>query len=63
MNRVVAFALALSIAGVASAGQTNSAFFFIEVPTLDEVGLAALIATVAGVAGWVVRRRGLRQRG
>ena len=27
------------------------------IPTLDEIGLGALIALVAGVAGWAVRRR------
>ena len=31
------------------------------VPTLDEVGLGALIALVAGVAGWAVRKRSGRK--
>ena len=39
----------------ALAGQ-NGAVFFQSVPTLDEVGLGVLIALVAGVAGWAVRR-------
>ncbi|MBK7331819.1 MAG: hypothetical protein IPI87_05310 [Betaproteobacteria bacterium] len=30
------------------------------VPTLDEVGLGALIALVAGVAGWAIRKRSRR---
>lgn len=30
---------------------------FVPVPTLDEVGLGLLIALVAGVAGWAVRKR------
>ena len=36
--------------------QFNEANFFQSVPTLDEVGLGALIALVAGVAGWAIRR-------
>jgi hypothetical protein len=35
----------------------NNAVFFQSVPTLDEFGLGLLIALVAGVAGWAVRRR------
>ncbi|MBP8139580.1 MAG: IPTL-CTERM sorting domain-containing protein [Burkholderiales bacterium] len=30
------------------------------IPTLDEVGLGALIALVAGVAGWAIRKRSRR---
>lgn len=37
--------------------QNNDAVFFQSIPTLDEVGLAALIALVAGVAGWAAGRR------
>ena len=44
----------------ALAGGTNSANFFVGVPTLDEVGLGVLIALVAGIAGWAVRRRSRR---
>ncbi len=33
---------------------------FVQIPTLDEVGLSALIALVAGVAGWTLRRRNRR---
>ena len=36
-------------AGVAKGGISS-------IPTLDEIGLGALIALVAGVAGWAVRR-------
>ena len=39
----------------AIAGQ-NGMVFFQSVPTLDEIGLGVLIALVAGVAGWAVRR-------
>lgn len=39
----------------------NNAFLFVAVPTLDEVGLGALIALVAGVAGWAVRKRSGRK--
>lgn len=35
----------------------NDAIFLTAVPTLDEVGLGALIAVVAAAAGWAVRRR------
>ena len=35
----------------------NDAIFLAAVPTLDEVGLGALIAAVAAAAGWAVRRR------
>lgn len=38
----------------------NNLIFFNAIPTLDEIGLGALIALVAGVAGWAVRRRGGR---
>jgi hypothetical protein len=38
----------------------NNAVFFQSVPTLDEFGLGLLIALVAGVAGWAVRRRSRR---
>lgn len=34
---------------------------FQAVPTLDEIGLGALIALVAGVAGWSVRKRAGRK--
>ena len=43
------------------AASVNSAFFFESVPTLDEVGLGALIALVAAVGGWAVRRRARRE--
>ena len=39
---------------------TNNLSFLTSVPTLDEIGLGALIALVAGVAGWALRRRGRR---
>lgn len=63
MRRIVALSSALSFALPSWAGQTNGTFFLASVPTLDEVGLAALIATVAGVAGWAMRRRGRRHGG
>ena len=48
-----------AVAAPAWAG-ANSGFVFSSIPTLDEVGLGALIALVAGVAGWAVRRRNRR---
>jgi len=47
----------LAAVAVPAWAQTNDAVFFQSVPTLDEVGLAALIALVAGVAGWAAGRR------
>jgi len=54
MRRLVLVALGL-VAPAAHA--VNDGFFFQSIPTLDEVGLGLLIALVAGVAGWAVRRR------
>jgi len=53
-RRSLAASAALS-AGTAWAGMNQLIFF--AVPTLDEIGLGALIALVAGVAGWAVRKR------
>ena len=46
--------------GQAWSAANASAFLYAPVPTLDEAGLGALIAVVAGVAGWALRRRGRR---
>lgn len=54
------FAVSISMAGQAWAAANGSAFLYAPVPTLDEAGLSALIAVVAGVAGWALRRRGRR---
>jgi hypothetical protein len=54
------FAVSISMAGQAWAAANGSAFLYAPVPTLDEVGLSALIAVVAGIAGWALRRRGRR---
>jgi len=56
MGRPVAAAVLAVLAAPAWAGK-NGASFFTSIPTLDEVGLAALIALVAGVAGWAAGRR------
>jgi hypothetical protein len=53
-------ALALFTVVAAPALAANDAVFFQSIPTLDEVGLAALIALVAGVAGWAAGRRSRR---
>ena len=58
VERVLAGTLALT-AGKAWAGE-NGSIFFQSVPTLDEIGLGALIACVAAAAGWAVRRRNRR---
>ena len=58
MIRILAF-----VGTIAASSPAWSAFnnlFVAPVPTLDEIGLGALIALVAGVAGWAVRRRSRR---
>lgn len=54
MNRLAVALTAL--ATTPAFAQFNEAVFFQSVPTLDEIGLGALIALVAGVAGWAIRR-------
>ena len=52
--------LALAVLAIVAApvwAGNNNLVFFNNIPTLDEVGLGVLIALVAGVAGWAVRRR------
>lgn len=57
MRRLLAL-LPIVVSAPAFAGAaTNAANFFTSVPTLDEVGLGGLIAVIAGVAGWSLRRR------
>ncbi|HEY8244681.1 MAG: IPTL-CTERM sorting domain-containing protein [Vicinamibacteria bacterium] len=56
MKRIELIALGL-VAPSAHAGLFNSLSFLTAIPTLDEVGLGLLIALVAGVAGWAVRKR------
>ena len=55
----LALALAAAAAATPALAQFNG-LIAIAVPTLDELGLGALIALVAGVAGWAVRRRNRR---
>jgi hypothetical protein len=59
MRSAFAALVATTIAPV-QAGTLNGLIFFSSIPTLDEVGLGILIALVAAVAGWAVRRRGRR---
>lgn len=56
MTRTTTLLVLCALALPAWAG-ANSAVFLTDIPTLDEVGLGALIAIMAGVAGWSVRRR------
>jgi hypothetical protein len=56
MGRRIAAAVLATVVAPAFAG-ANGSVFFQNVPTLDEVGLAALIALVAGVAGRAAARR------
>lgn len=57
-GRSMLVAMLLMAPNAAWAGTNNAVF--LAVPTLDEVGIGVLIALVAGVAGWSVRRRGRR---
>jgi hypothetical protein len=57
MKRLVALVLAAAPTAALAGTAVNSANFFISIPTLDEVGLGGLIAVIAGVAGWSLRRR------
>ena len=43
------------------AGGFNAVSFVSSIPTLDEIGLGLLIAVIAGVAGWAVRKRSGRR--
>jgi LPXTG-motif cell wall-anchored protein len=49
-------ALLAMISSGASAGMVNS-LAFVAVPTLDDVGLFALIGLVGAAGGWFARRR------
>ena len=57
MKYVALFALFILGCGTAFAGLLNSARFFTGVPTLDEVGLAALMGAVGAIGGWVAGRK------
>lgn len=52
--------LAIALAASTPAWSAFNNLFIAPVPTLDEIGLGALIALVAGIAGWAVRRRNRR---
>lgn len=52
--------LAIALAASTPAWPAFNNLFIAPVPTLDEIGLGALIALVAGIAGWAVRRRNRR---
>ena len=49
--------ITLAFASLGAFAQTNDILFLPNIPTLDDVGLGALIALVAAIGGWVVRRR------
>ena len=53
--------LAVALAASTPAWSAFNNLFIAPVPTLDEIGLGALIALVAGVAGWSVRKRAGRK--
>lgn len=58
--RIASFVALISVAASAWSAVNGSAFLQHPIPTLDEFGLGALIALVAGVAGWAIRLRGRR---
>lgn len=60
---MIRLAVAAAVAAASSPAWAvmNNAFLFVAVPTLDEIGLGLLIAMVAGVAGWAVRKRSGRR--
>jgi len=60
MVRIATFVVAAAASTPAWA-LLNNAFVFQAVPTLDEIGLGVLIALVAGVVGWAVRKRSGRK--
>jgi hypothetical protein len=55
MTRLI-LAVAASLLAAPALAQFNQLNFLQSVPTLDEIGLGALIALVGGVAGWAIRR-------
>lgn len=55
--RIAVFACAALASTAALAGTNLTAPFPLTIPTLDEIGLAALIALVGGVAGYAARKR------
>jgi hypothetical protein len=59
--RIASLIALISVTVPAWSAVNSAAFVPASIPTLDEVGLGALIALVAGVAGWAVRKRSGRK--
>ena len=57
MKRIAAAAVLAAVAAPVLAQTNDILFSTVGVPTLDEVGLAGLIALVAAVGGWLASRR------
>jgi hypothetical protein len=58
MKHVTVALLLVLCSGSAFAGVVvNSVRFFTAVPTVDEVGLAAMIGVVGAIGGWVAGRK------
>jgi hypothetical protein len=60
MARIASILALTSVAAPAWSAANAAAFVYPSIPTLDEIGLGALIAMVAGVAGWAIRKRSRR---
>ncbi|HET9339163.1 MAG TPA: IPTL-CTERM sorting domain-containing protein [Casimicrobiaceae bacterium] len=56
MSRFAPLVAWTALSSAPALAQFNAANFLQSIPTLDEFGLGALIALVAGVAGWAIRR-------
>jgi uncharacterized membrane protein (Fun14 family) len=61
MIRILGFVTVFGLASSAWAGFNHLIVNFQQIPTLDDIGLGALIALVGGVAGWVLRKRSSRK--
>jgi len=54
---MIAVASLVSFPALSYAQANNAVFESVSVPSLNEIGLIALVAAVIGAAGWILRRR------
>ena len=55
--KMIAVASLVSFPALSYAQANNAVFESVSVPSLNEIGLIALVAAVIGAAGWILRRR------